>query len=675
MTNTGFADARGRAAAPVHPKFDLDGWWWAMVVLGFLIIGFFGFCFCIEAPVGSAGMRWWRIVAPTHAIHCAGQWRSWEFGAVIWSILFGIYYFVRFPLPHGTSIIKAMCLVIFIGATIPNMLAAYYILGFQPAVYHVFWVIVGALLFMFVDFWLFRELEHKRQRGSFLEGLLMADLPVVVGLSILLLYLLLAHSNQGGNSESMEAFAGGAISFQLIASNVIFVLSQGGFIRWVWESHVPKYIHEVQIESEPEPWLLHLLAGSALMFGLCGAILAVVRRFDDSGSPWLGRVGLVMLIAALGAGSIGLWLARRMARKGPGPCSSALGLGGVGLLCLMIFTPPRAVFEGTAFNHLSDPPAGVARVAAMALSPDGGEVALGSDRDTIVKVISTGIGKLNVNHSFQHGNPVLTLAFSANGKMLASGGKGLRVVLWDVETGRQLRILSDKGNGDASDVLCLAFSPDGTVLAAGGSDGTVYLWDAQVVEQQADVVEEPSLVLKNDGRVRALAFSPDGKWLAGGREASRVLLRKITRDWLMHDGEEERKLQRVEVTETVKLGGFGDREISSLVVSTDGERVAAGFDDGSARLWERTDQGTWDRPKEMEKPPGERPVLAQLFSEETGMLVSASATAMTLWDTRSGAKTPLPWPAQATTALAFSGDGRTVASGSDIGTLSVWQPQ
>src|SRR5436305_5753709 len=359
MTNAGFADARGRTAARVHPKFDLDGWWWAMVVLGFFIIGFFGFCFCIDAPLSSAGVRWWHIVAPTQAMHCTGQWRSWEIGAVIWSILFGIYYFVRFPLPNGTSIIKAMCLVIFIGATIPNMLAAYYILEFRPAVYHVFWVIVGALLFMFVDFWLFRELEHKRQRGSFLEGLLMADLPVVVGLSFLLLYLLPSYFDQGGNSdERIEAFAGGAISFQLIVSNVIFVLSQGGFIRWVWESHVPKYIHEVQIEQEPEPWLLHLLAGSALMFGLRGAILAVVRRFDDSGSPWLGRVGLVMLIAALGAGGFGLWLARRMARKSPGPCNSALGLGGLGLLCLMILTPPPSVFEWTALNTPSNSSSG-----------------------------------------------------------------------------------------------------------------------------------------------------------------------------------------------------------------------------------------------------------------------------------------------------------------------------
>jgi WD40 repeat protein len=673
MKNDRHAATNGMIAVPVHSKFDLDGWWWTMVVLGFLIIGFFGFCFCIDAPLSSTGVRWWHIVAPVQATHCTGQWRSWEIGAVIWSILFGIYYFVRFPLPNGTSIIKAMCLVVFIGATIPNMLAAYYILEFKPAVYHVFWVIVGALLFMFVDFWLFRELEHKRQRGSFLESLLMADLPVVVGLSFLLLYLF-PHFKQGDNSESMEAFAGGAISFQLIASNVIFILSQGGFIRWVWESHVPKYIHEVQIETEPEPWLLHLLSGSALMFGLCGAIVAVVRRFDGSGSPWLSRVGLVMLIAALGAGGFGLWLARRLARRGPGPCNSALALGAVGLLCLALFTPPRAVFEGNALNHLSDPPAGVARVAAMALSPDGGEVALGSDRDNMVKVIHTGIGKLNADLSLPHGSPVLTLAFSANGKMLASGGKGLRVVLWDAETGKRLHTLGNKGHRDTDALLCLAFSPDGTVLAGGGSDGTVYLWDAQGEEEQGEAVEEPSLTLRHDRPVYALAFSPDGNWLAGGREASGVLLRKIVKEWLVRDGKDGRKLQNVEVTEKLKFGGFGEREVSSLVVSADGERVAAGFNDGSVFLWERTDSGTW-QPKEMEKPPGERPVLAQLFSEETGILVSASATSVTLWDTRSGVKKPLPWTAQSTTAIAFSGDGRTVASGSDVGTLSVWQPQ
>src|SRR5919202_1114210 len=96
VKNDKHAAPKGTTAVPVHHKFDLDWWWWAMVALGFLIIGFFGFCFCIEAPLGAAGVRWWRIVAPTHAMQCTGHWRSWEIGAVIWSILFGIYYFVRF---------------------------------------------------------------------------------------------------------------------------------------------------------------------------------------------------------------------------------------------------------------------------------------------------------------------------------------------------------------------------------------------------------------------------------------------------------------------------------------------------------------------------------------------------------------------------------------------------
>jgi len=241
------------------PRFDLNVWWWSMVVLGVFIIAFFGFCFCIEPPSANASGLFsgnWRLVWPSDAVHCAAHWRSWEMGAVIWSILFGAYYYGRFPSQSGAAI-KTICLLVAAAATIPNILAACFILASMPVVFHVIAVMVGGGLFMLADCLLYRQLDRQlppsspnhggnkrkeierrrfeieREKRNYLESLLVADAPMVVGLIILLLYLW-AHHGQKESYAEMEAFAGGAISFQLTVANVIFILSQGGFIRWLW---------------------------------------------------------------------------------------------------------------------------------------------------------------------------------------------------------------------------------------------------------------------------------------------------------------------------------------------------------------------------------------------------------------------------------------------------------
>ena len=74
-----------------------------------------------------------------------------------------------------------------------------------------------------------------------------------------------------------------------------------------------------------------------------------------------------------------------------------------------------------------------------------------------------------------HNAEVDSVAFSPDGKTLASGGKDTPIKLWDAETGKLLRTLT----GHTGRVESLAFSPDGKTLATGGGGGdtSVKLWD------------------------------------------------------------------------------------------------------------------------------------------------------------------------------------------------------
>jgi WD40 repeat protein len=142
-------------------------------------------------------------------------------------------------------------------------------------------------------------------------------------------------------------------------------------------------------------------------------------------------------------------------------------------------------------------------VVSLAFSPDGKRLATGSE-DGRITLLDRVSGK--IIHSFiGHASDIFALAFSPDGKRLASAGHDRTVKVWEPASGKELLTLS----GHAGPVHAVVFSPDGKSIATAIDDSHIRLWNA-TTGAALRALE------KDKGKVLSLAFSPDGKRLAAG---------------------------------------------------------------------------------------------------------------------------------------------------------------
>ncbi|MBI5760376.1 MAG: protein kinase, partial [Planctomycetales bacterium] len=274
-------------------------------------------------------------------------------------------------------------------------------------------------------------------------------------------------------------------------------------------------------------------------------------------------------------------------------------------------------------------------VSSVAFSADGKRLASASN-DKTVKVWDTVTGQETLTLK-GHTYLVLSVAFSADGKRLASAGAfpDNTVRVWDATTGQQTLTLK----GHSSNVTCVAFSGNGMRLASAGGDGTVKVWDVTSGQE--------TLTLKHGHVLTSVAFSADGIRLAAG---SIIQLVKV---WDAMTGQE-----------TLTFRGH-NAQVNCVTFSPDGKSLASASNDTTVKVWDTTSG------QETLTLKGHSSVA---FSPDGNRLASASdGQNVKVWDITSGRELlTLKGHTNRVNSVAFSVDGKRVASASDDKTAKVW---
>jgi WD40 repeat protein len=313
-------------------------------------------------------------------------------------------------------------------------------------------------------------------------------------------------------------------------------------------------------------------------------------------------------------------------------------------------------------------------VYSVAFSPDGKWLATGG-WDRTIKLWNAESYDEERPTIFGHTGFVYDLVFSPDSLSLASAGEDRKLALWEIPTGRNLATF----HGHADIVHAIAFRPDGLEIATASVDGTVKIWDRKT--------GHPIVFSQHDRPVSRLAYHRNGQRVLSGSESFDPPGAYSTRGWDPITGETDPKLARDELLDGSNLPP--DYEMgalsleNSLSKSSDGKLIAqiitgswtSSYSD--SRSYAGGTVEIWDAPS------GDLihtlightcRVNCMLFSPDGKRLATASNDfTIKLWDVGNGHEVfTLRGHTAAVISLVFSPDGNRLVSGGYEGEARVW---
>jgi hypothetical protein len=243
-----------------------------------------------------------------------------------------------------------------------------------------------------------------------------------------------------------------------------------------------------------------------------------------------------------------------------------------------------------------------------------------------------------------HNGGIASAHFSPNGKHLATGGGDKMIRIWDVASAKEVRSFP----GPSSFACAVRYSPDGKTLAAAGYESSagnpIYLFDPETGKEISRLDGHAS------GGVRRVEFTPDGKKLVSGGFDGHV------RVWDLADGKELHALKADAGT------------VYGIAISFDGKTIASSGRDG-LKLWDLVSGKELPR-EEMNR----HNCIAVAFSPDSKLVAAGDSSTVTLWEVATGKQAgSITGFKGELSQLLFSGDGRTLFTGSYDRAVRLWE--